>query len=208
MAGRGLGQAHPGPGERDDADQRQDVDRGPPAADVAEQLAERGRHHGDQNESRHDQRHDTRHLPAFIEIAHNGDNDDAGRGSAKPLEEAGRQQPGERLRGACQRGADREKDQAGEEDREAARSVGNPAGDQLAEDQSDQVARHDPLAVVVPPDTEILSEVGQNRQHDVDRQRRQAGQERCERHEFHGRQGEACRARDGHGSGDRIRRLL
>ena len=132
MARRSLRQAKPGPGKGDDADQGEDVDRGPPTADEAQNLPEGRGNHGDEDERGHDERHYARHLATFIKITYDGDHDHARGGAAQSLQETGGQQPAERLRGARESGADREKDEAGEKDGQAAGPVGDPSGDELA----------------------------------------------------------------------------
>ena len=177
-----------GPGRNDEADEEQRVEGPPPGAHLEQPLPERRRQHGNEDEHHHGERHDARHLPAGIEVAHDGDGDNAGRRGTEALHGACGKQENEARR-------ERRDERSGDEYREpehqnrlAAVAVRKPPIGELPDREPQHIADDDGLPVVGIGDPQGGADRRQRRQHDVDGKRGQRHHQRDERDELHLRQ--------------------
>ena len=146
-----------------------------------DQLADAGCDHRDDHEDHQHQRHDFGHHPAAIDVADDGNRDDAGGGGPDALNEAQCQKPGKRRNEDNGERAERIEAKAAKKRQLAAEAVRQWAEDELRTAHPEQIGGNDILAGVFIGDAKACADLLKTRQHDVDRNR-------VDRHQ-HGHQG-------------------
>ncbi len=172
-----FGLAKREPGEGDCGDCEDGGEYGAPAAKPEDCLAECRSDDRNQDEDGHRERHQPGHLAAFVLIPQHGDGDDARRRGPEALHDAACDHHLERGREHAQQAAGHEEGQARVYGSPSPDAVRKRAKDDLTEPQPKEHRRDDELGVVSAEHPEVAADLGQRRQHRIDRQRDERHQE-------------------------------
>ena len=141
-----------------------------PCGEEHDELADAGRDDRDRHEHHEDQRHHLGHATALERVAHDRNGDDARCRGANTLHDTAGEQDGEGWSngsGGNRRDID---DQAGDQRRAAAETIGDRPEEELTGAEAEDVGGDDVLAVVFILDAERGADLLQGWQHDIDRQ--------------------------------------
>jgi hypothetical protein len=180
-------------GRRHGADEDEDH---VPGADEHDDLAAARRNDRHDHEDHHDKRHDFRHLPSAVDIADDGNSNDAGGGRTKPLNEAQRQKPGKGRDHSDAEGGNDVNAEADQQRNTAAEAIGKRPVEKLGKSETEKIGGNDILAMIFVLDAEAGADLLQCGQHDVDGQRVDCHQESRKRDKFQLAHGQPTR---GHG---------
>ena len=203
-----LRQTQSGPDRQNETAEQQRVEIPPPCAHLEQPLAQRGREHGNDDEHHHRERHHAGHLPTGVEVAHDGDGDDARRRRAQALHRARGEQNDEAGRQRRHQGSRDEHGDAQHQNRLAAVAVRKPPVGELAHGKAKDIADDDDLPIIGVGDPHSRGDGRKRRQHDVDGERGERHHQGDEGNELHVRQSMLRRrSRDRHGRVPMSRKL-